>query len=366
MNAVQKQPSRVAQMNESLMRRQDTVAAALPAHIPIERFMRVVMTAVQRNPDLAAANHASLFNAALLAAQDGLLPDGRDGALVIYGSQVQWMPMIAGVLKKARNSGELASIEAHLVHEKDQFSFSIGVDDVPKHSPDWFGVRGKVVGVYAFATLKNGAKQCEVMSIDQVEQVRAASKARNNGPWVSWWGEMAKKTVLRRLMKRLPTSADLDDVIRRDDALYDFDGERSQRLRAVAQPRTIADRLDALAGTGNVTPQIEAVAGDTTPAHDAETGEVFEDSQSAPAGEELPQGGKPSEERQASSSPEAPSEGAPVKPTISAADAFQLGVDSAANGVSRRAVPVEVRASRALVDSYLKGFDAAGEHGDGG
>ncbi|TGQ26791.1 recombinase RecT, partial [Mesorhizobium sp. M4B.F.Ca.ET.214.01.1.1] len=64
----------------------DQFKAALPAHIPVERFARVVMTAIQNKPELLSAPRKDLFNAAMKAAQDGLLPDGREGALVLRGS----------------------------------------------------------------------------------------------------------------------------------------------------------------------------------------------------------------------------------------------------------------------------------------
>ena len=180
------------------------------------------------------------------AAQDGLLPDGREGALVVYRTKareggwiekVQWMPMIAGILKKVRNSGELKSIRAHVVHENDKFRVVLGDDEKLEHDPNYFDP-GKPVGVYAIAETKEEGIYREFMSFADVERVRGASRAKDSGPWVQWWGEMAKKTVLRRLAKRLPTSSDLDDLIRRDDELYDFgkDGEPARAFRPVASP----------------------------------------------------------------------------------------------------------------------------------
>ena len=269
----------IVKLKEQFDSREDSFKAALPAHIPVERFMRVVMTATQRNPELVQADRASLFNSSLLAAQDGLLPDGREGALVIYNMKkdggwikaVQWMPMIAGILKKCRNSGELSSIEAHAVRANDKFSYRIGIDEQPLHEPDWFGERGDVVGVYAVAKLKDGSRVSEIMSRIEVEKVRAVSRSKDKGPWVEWWEEMARKTVLRRLSKRLPISSDLDDLIRRDDALYDFDGARQDAQQAA--PRSLAGKLDAMARSGGA-PAIEH-----QPANDAS-----EQQQEQPAG----------------------------------------------------------------------------------
>jgi recombination protein RecT len=220
---------------------------ALPSHVSVDKFQRVTMTAIQSTPALLDADRRSLFGAIVKAAQDGLLPDGREGALVIFkgkhGAQVQWMPMVAGILKKVRQSGELASIDAQLVHEADRFTYRPGIDEVPIHEPDWFGERGKVVGAYAVARLKTGAACVEIMSRQQIEQVRSVSRARDNGPWLAWWGEMARKTVVRRLAKRLPMSTDIEAEFERDETMQ---ADAAAMLIASPQQPAPQSRLDAL------------------------------------------------------------------------------------------------------------------------
>jgi recombination protein RecT len=194
--------------------------AALPSHIPVERFVRTTLTAVQTNPDLMEADRRTLFAAATRAAQMGLLPDGREGAIVTFGGKCQFMPMLGGILKLVRNSGELASIDAQIVYRADKFTYRPGIDLVPAHEPDWFGDRGEIVGVYAVAKMKDGAAYVEILSKKQVEQVRNVSRSKNSGPWSTWWDEMARKTAIRRLAKRLPLSTDLDGVIHEDDEMF--------------------------------------------------------------------------------------------------------------------------------------------------
>lgn len=255
MNAVtgtavaERQVSPVAEARLQLENLSGQFKAALPAHIPVERFARVVMTAIQNNPDLLnKADRRSLWNSAMKAAQDGLLPDGREGAMVLYGNQAQWLPMIAGLRKKVRNSGEIATWDAQVVHEKDVFKFQLGDDPFIHHEPSLDGDPGKIIAAYSIAVLKSGEKSREVMSVTQIEKIRARSRAKNNGPWVSDYDEMCRKTVARRHSKTLPMSTDLDDLIRRDDDLYDMEGAREE---AAAQnggrPQTLSGKLDVLA-----------------------------------------------------------------------------------------------------------------------
>lgn len=184
---------------------------ALPAHIPVEKFMRVFQTAANNNPKLIDANRTKLFGAVMKAAQDGLLPDGKEAALIPFGNDVGYIPMIAGILKKIRNSGELASIGAHTVHQNDSFAYWIDENgEHLNHRPELAGDRGQITHAYAMARTKDGGIYIEVMSKGEIEQVRQVSRSRDAGPWKEWYGEMAKKTVLRRLSKRLPSSTDLD------------------------------------------------------------------------------------------------------------------------------------------------------------
>ena len=251
--AVQKQPSFAQELGGKITQ----FSAALPKHIPQERFARVVMTAVQRNPDLQQADRQSLWNSAMQAAADGLLPDGREGALVIYNTKerrenrdvwikkVQWLPMVAGIRKKVRNSGLIDDWTAQVVHANDHFEFELGDDPFIKHKPFMAGDRGPVIAAYSVATLKGGEKSREVMTRAELDKVRAASKSPDTGPWKTWFEEMCRKSVAKRHSKVLPMNSDLDDLLRRDEALYDLQGASD---KVAANPRlSLTSKLDALA-----------------------------------------------------------------------------------------------------------------------
>jgi recombination protein RecT len=213
-------------MRGTLVKMQPEFQSALPPQIPVEKFIRTTLTAVQMNPELLSADRRSLLGACMKAAQDGLLLDGREAAPVIFrtkeGPKVQYMPMVGGILKKIRNSGELASISAHVVYDKDQFKYTLGDNENIEHTPSLDANRGKPLAVYAIAKTKDGAIYREVMSVADVEKVRQSSKAKDTGPWASWWDEMARKTVIRRIAKRLPSSADVDQVFEHDNEASGF------------------------------------------------------------------------------------------------------------------------------------------------
>jgi len=239
----------VAEVRVQLDTMKEQFAAVLPKHIPIERFARVVMTAIQTTPELLNVDRRSLWNAAMKAAQDGLLPDGRLGAIVIYkdkrrGQIAQWLPMIAGVRQKVRNSGEVATFDAHVVHELDEFDYVLG--DAPQiiHHPHKGADRGAIVAAYSIAVLRTGEISREVMWVDEIEKVRRQSRMPDGQAWTAHYGEMCKKTVAKRHAKVLPMSSDLDDLLRRED-------EDESGVGPAIQPppgkRSMTDALNMLA-----------------------------------------------------------------------------------------------------------------------
>lgn len=327
--------------------------AGLPAHIPIERFKRVAMTAIQGNTYLLKCERKSLFEACVKASQDGLLPDGREGALVPFKGKVQWMPMIAGIRKKVRNSGEISTWDVQAVYENDEFDFELGDSPFIKHKPT-LKDRGELIAVYSVATLKDGEKSRDVMGIDDVEKIRSLSQSKN-GPWSNplFYAEMAKKTVARRHSKVLPMSTDLDDLIRSDDKLYDLDAASDATVKTGDQ--SLASKMEA--ATALSPPEDEP--------HDETTGEVSENetSEAEPEKEEKPAPEKEKEKPKPepdSSEKEKPAE---EKGTDDTDVAYSKGQDSFNNGLGRRAVPAEYKQEGREADrtSWEKGFDDAAE-----
>lgn len=221
------------------------IKKCLPPQIKPEKFMRVLQTAVMGNDRLLQSNKTSLFAACVKCAQTGLLPDGKEAALVSFKDQVQFMPMLSGILKLVRNSGELSSITAECVYKNDQFR--VWTDEKGQHlnhEPNYFDDRGDFALVYAVAQTKDGATYLEVMDKKQIEKIRNSSRSKNAGPWVDWFDEMARKSAIRRLSKRLPMSTDLEMAITADDEMYDMD--EPQKEESPEPVKTKPAKLEAL------------------------------------------------------------------------------------------------------------------------
>jgi len=335
-----KQPNPLIVLHEQLEQRTSQFQMALPAHIPVERFKRVLLTAVQNSPALATADRRTLWNSAMRAAQDGLLPDGREAAMVIYKTKVkdgnreiwidavQYLPMIAGVRKKVRNSGEIATWDVHAVYQKDQFEWELGIEPFLKHKPFLDGDPGAVIAAYSVATLKSGEKSIEVMSKFQIDKVRAASKAKS-GPWFDWYPEMCRKTVAKRHSKVLPMSTDLDDLLRRDDDLYDMEGASDKN-----QPAPVRPKLVEFVDMPQNAPMTEDPKKAKDETVDPETGEIGEAATVDP------------------------------RPEFSAADAYELGQKAHGEKRALKAVPPEWRGSpesEPFIEAWEQGWKDADE-----
>ena len=220
---------------ESVQAMTPKFAAALPAHIAPEKFVRTVLTTIQLNPDIADCDKGSIYNECIKAAADGLIIDGREAALVKYNvkkkvngvdtwiNAAKYMPMVAGLLKKARNSGEISSIVGRCVYANDKFTVIFGDDEKLTHEPCLEGEPGALRLAYMVAKLKDGTIVRHVMTRKQIEKRRDASKSKDSGPWKTWEDDMWIKTVLRGGSKFLPASSDksgFNELVERDDDLY--------------------------------------------------------------------------------------------------------------------------------------------------
>ena len=211
-----KQLTVVDEVKSNLAKMTKQFGLVLPENVKPERFVRVAQTAIQKNKDLMKASKDSLYGACMKCAEDGLLPDGKEAALVVFGNTAQYMPMVAGIKKKVRASGEIKKWQLKTVHENDLFDWEEGDNDYIRHKPCLTN-RGEVIAAYSIVTYKDGEKDREVMSREEIDKVRLASRSPNAGPWKQWYEEMAKRTVARRHAKSLPMGDALTKVIESED-----------------------------------------------------------------------------------------------------------------------------------------------------
>lgn len=222
-----KPKSTTESLGDLLRQRKDSIAQMVPKHLTPERLMRVGVNCVAKTPGLQKCTPTSLLQCVLVAAELGLEPGGALGHmhLVPMGNVATPIVGYRGLMELARRSGEVASIRAVVVRERDKFRMTEGIEQTIEHEPFLDGDAGALRYVYCVVKLTDGGVHVEVMSRSQVEAIRARSRSGSNGPWVTDFDEMAKKTVVRRALKYCPLSSErYEKALEHDNADY-IDGE---------------------------------------------------------------------------------------------------------------------------------------------
>lgn len=307
-------PHHVALANYFDTRASDFESALAPGVKP-EQFMRVLKNAIIRDPEIAKADKQSVFLEVQKCAQDGLVLDGREAVLTRFNTrqqdgsykvQVAYIPMVAGIMKRVRNSGDVASWTVNVVYEKEYengmlpdherdaspgyFRYYAGDDPRIEHRPILLGDRGPLVAVYSSVRLRDGTHHHEVMTKSQLDKIKSRTKSKKKvkdngrdvwkitGPWSTDEEEMQKKTVIRRHSKRLPMSSEALDVVGRVDQLYDFkrSADEVYNMPDDPEPRSVANKRNR-----SVSEKLNS--GETV---DEETGEILDGEVIEPGGKE--------------------------------------------------------------------------------
>lgn len=242
---------------------QGEIAKALPSVITPERFTRMVFTALSSNPKLQECTPQSFLGAMMAAAQMGTEVNtslGQAYILPYYNKgkmEATYILGYRGLIDLAYRSGEIKSIQAHEVYENDEFSYEYGLEPKLRHVPAKTD-RGEVTHFYAVFTTKDGGYGFEVMSIEDVRAfARKYSKSFGNAssPWTTNFNAMAKKTLLKQILKYAPLKTEFVRGITQDETIHDTIGA-DMTLEETRQ----------VEGDGEISESVEYV--------DAETGEV--------------------------------------------------------------------------------------------
>lgn len=208
-------PDSTQELRKYLTLGQAEIGKAIRGNISAELLIRATLTYAQKNPKIFECSRESVAKCLMDCASLGLLPDGTLGTayLVPYGSQCTLIIGYRGMIELARRSDKLTQIEARVVREGDVFKLRFLSGEPPIHEPKIGDAMTRpVIGAYAVAHFHNDEKQIEFMDLSEIEAIRMRSRAGNNGPWKTDYAEMAKKTVVRRLMKYLPLSPEMSEV----------------------------------------------------------------------------------------------------------------------------------------------------------
>lgn len=274
-------------------RKQDTVRGllksmegeiknALPAYLPVEKFIRTALTAINSNPKLANCTQESLLAAIMNSAQLGLefnTPLG-EAYLIPYENKKKGITTVnfqigyRGLLKLAYNTGQFKRITAREVRANEAFDFDYGTGEIT-HKPCLTGDSGDVIGYYAIYQTKDGGQDVFYMSKDDARNYGIKfSKSFNysDSPWQTNFDAMAKKSALIQVLKYAPKAIESQALVQ----ATNFDNANFEKSRTVESGERVYDVDYDLEPV-----EVVEVEEKETPANvDKETGEIKVDKQS--------------------------------------------------------------------------------------
>lgn len=203
-----------------------------------ERQIRLFWQEARKNKKILECDPETIASSLMTASQLGIeIGVQGQGYIVPYYNNkkrsydAQFIIGYKGLIGLARRSGEVQSIETHIVYTEDKFNLQLGIDTKIEHMPFLEGDRGAPRLVYGVARFKDGGHHFEWMSLSDVEKIRRKSKATtDSGPWSTDYEQMIRKTLIRRMSNYLPMSIEFANALTIDDAVSDgkkaaLDGE---------------------------------------------------------------------------------------------------------------------------------------------
>lgn len=196
------------------------IIASLPEGINIKKFERDLHTAVSATPKLKECDPFSVLSALVVSAQLGLTPNNAqlgEAWVIPYGNKAQFQLGYRGLLTLAHRNPKVSSCFAKEVHENDNFEIDLGTGYV-KHNPNIKGASGKTIGYYAVLKLSDGTQQAEYMSKEDMEAFRQ-KYVKASDAWKNSYDSMAKKTILKKVLKYAPISVEFQRALAQDGAI---------------------------------------------------------------------------------------------------------------------------------------------------
>lgn len=205
------------------------IKKALPSVLTPERFTRMALNAISNTPKLQECTPMSFIAALMNAAQLGLEPNTPLGQayLIPYHNkkagilECQFQVGYKGLIDLAYRNLQMQTIQAQAVYSEDEFDYELGLNAKLYHKPA-FGNRGDVLGYYALFKLENGGYAFEVMArSDIIAYAQKYSQGINSSysPWKSNFDDMAKKTVIKRVLKYAPMKAEFARAVASDETI---------------------------------------------------------------------------------------------------------------------------------------------------
>ncbi|RKZ35805.1 MAG: hypothetical protein DRQ41_15410 [Gammaproteobacteria bacterium] len=216
------------------------LAKAMPNAGNYDRLCRSAFHLIATKPDISQCDPASIFIALSKVAITGLeLGEGIHIVSFFNNKknikEAKVMYDYKGLIELCMRTGKIKSMCARTVYKNDEFFVVHGSKPEIVHNPDVFGDRGSIIGYYAIVLYTSGGYDFETMSVSEVDRIRKIAKT--DSIWSKHLEEMSKKTVLKKLIKRVEKCVEIVDAVKDDNAI-------SVGNMSVAAPLLIVPKIE--------------------------------------------------------------------------------------------------------------------------
>lgn len=203
-------------LDSELERIRPRLEAIAPSGLNVQAVIENVVWVVSEDEFLSRCSNRSLIEAVTDAVAMGLDPSGltNEGTLIPHktrsgGFRAVFVPDYRALIRLAMANPRVSHVEARVVRAKDEFNLDFGDPEgrIVSHRPNLQASDAEPIGAYAVVWFRDGVRPLvEWMSRAEIEAnaERGGSFGNDNSPWETDWGEMARKTVIKRLLKYMP------------------------------------------------------------------------------------------------------------------------------------------------------------------
>jgi len=291
------------QVRSMVEHRYDAIAKTLSKNIPADRFIQVALLTATKRTDLWECSPESMLLAIMESARAGLYIDNIEATIIPYKGQAQFMPMIQGIIRLMLRAPKVLKMEARCVYEGDDLEYQYGLSPRLDHVPRVIPSDETLTHAYAIIWKEGTDPQFEIMTREEIEIVRLLSRAKS-GPWDTYYGEMSRKSVGKRISKYVDLSREAQRAIAIDHELFGDPAMQGYIDGLSDESRNAQVKLDTETRLQELKEEMEAGEGDgaaeepppgatyVTPGPDAEAASL-DDALSHTSVETTVLGGKP-------------------------------------------------------------------------
>lgn len=198
------------------------IIEVMPKFINQDLFFRTIFIAITKDPKLAQCTTESFLCAMLDAAAMGVIPNSpsKEAYIVPYTDdrdrtkkKATFQLSYKGIINITYRNPIVKDITVSEVCENDKFRCVYGDDnhrmlyhEIPTMTP-----RGKVIGYYAEVRMRNGGDVFRYKSKEDIERFakeKSPMYRYGSGPWRTDFDAMAKKTILKDVLKIIPSGSE--------------------------------------------------------------------------------------------------------------------------------------------------------------